>query len=88
MHDHQCVERLVAWIEELKRTLEIPVSMQAAGLNEADFLAQVDAIAAGAFDDQCTGANPRVPLILELRQLLLDSYYGRAFEEVFASDSR
>ena len=88
LHDHQCVERLVAWIEELKRTLEIPVSMQAAGLNEADFLAQVDAIAAGAFDDQCTGANPRVPLILELRQLLLDSYYGRAFEEVFASDSR
>ena len=46
-----------------------------------DFLAQVDRIAVEAFDDQCTGANPRFPLISELRTLLLDSYYGRAFSE-------
>jgi acetaldehyde dehydrogenase/alcohol dehydrogenase len=50
-------------------------------VTEADFLAQVDRIAVEAFDDQCTGANPRFPLISELRTLLLDSYYGRAFSE-------
>ena len=72
---------MVAWIDELKAQLGIPASIQAAGVAEADFLAQVDRIAIEAFDDQCTGANPRFPLISELRTLLLDSYYGRAFSE-------
>ncbi|PGH57381.1 hypothetical protein CRT60_13160, partial [Azospirillum palustre] len=40
-----------------------------------------DAIAEAAFDDQCTGANPRYPLVAEIRQLLIDSYYGRAYVE-------
>ncbi|HYD68524.1 bifunctional acetaldehyde-CoA/alcohol dehydrogenase [Azospirillum sp.] len=79
--DHERVEKLVAWVEELKRTLEIPASIQAAGVPEAEFLAKVDAIAEAAFDDQCTGANPRFPLVAEIRQLLLDSYYGRAYVE-------
>jgi acetaldehyde dehydrogenase / alcohol dehydrogenase len=48
---------------------------------ETAFLEQVDAIAEAAFDDQCTGANPRYPLVAEIRQLLLDSYYGRAYAE-------
>lgn len=48
---------------------------------EAAFLAQVNAIAEQAFDDQCTGTNPRYPLIAELKQILLDSYYGRAYSE-------
>ena len=75
------VRSLLAWVEELKRDLEIPRSIQAAGVGEAEFLAKVDAIAEEAFDDQCTGANPRFPLIAELRMLLLDSYYGRPFPE-------
>jgi len=75
------IERLVAWLDELKAHIGIPASIQAAGVAEADFLAQVDRIAVEAFDDQCTGANPRFPLISELRTLLLDSYYGRAFSE-------
>jgi acetaldehyde dehydrogenase / alcohol dehydrogenase len=75
------VRNLIAWVEELKHDLEIPASIQAAGVNEADFLATVGTIAEEAFDDQCTGANPRFPLISELRQLLLDSYYGRPFLE-------
>ncbi len=79
--DHERVEKLVAWVEELKRTLEIPASIQAAGVPEAEFLARLDAIAEAAFDDQCTGANPRFPLVAEMRQLLLDSYYGRAYAE-------
>ena len=75
------VERLVNWLDELKAHIGIPASIQAAGVAEADFLAQVDRIAVEAFDDQCTGANPRFPLISELRTLLLDSYCGRAFSE-------
>ncbi|AWK85735.1 bifunctional acetaldehyde-CoA/alcohol dehydrogenase [Azospirillum thermophilum] len=79
--DHERVEMLIAWVDELKRTLDIPASIQAAGVPEAEFLARVDAIAEAAFDDQCTGANPRFPLVSELKQLLLDSYYGRAYVE-------
>jgi len=75
------IERLVTWLDGLKTHLGIPTSIQAAGVAEADFLAQVDRIAVEAFDDQCTGANPRFPLISELRTLLLDGYYGRAFSE-------
>jgi acetaldehyde dehydrogenase/alcohol dehydrogenase len=78
--DHK-VARLVDWLEELKAELDIPHSIQAAGVNEADFLAKVDAIAVEAFDDQCTGANPRFPLLSELKAILLDTYYGRAFTE-------
>jgi acetaldehyde dehydrogenase/alcohol dehydrogenase len=74
----------VAWLDELKATLGIPPSIASTGISEADFLGKVDVIAAGAFDDQCTAANPRSPLIAEIRQLLLDSYYGKAFVEVFA----
>ncbi|EIT9287433.1 hypothetical protein NBB33_17150, partial [Salmonella sp. NW1189] len=46
-----------------------------------DFLAHVDKLSEDAFDDQCTGANPRYPLVSELRQLLLASFYGEAFAE-------
>jgi acetaldehyde dehydrogenase / alcohol dehydrogenase len=81
--DHERVEKLIDWVDGLKRTLEIPGSIQAAGVAEADFLARVDHIAEAAFDDQCTTANPRFPLIAEIRQLLLDSYYGRAYVEPF-----
>ena len=79
--DHERVDRLVAWIEELKAALDIPPSIQAAGIPESEFLAKLDSMAEAAFDDQCTGANPRFPLISEIKQLLLDSYYGRAYAE-------
>lgn len=81
-NDHERVEKLIEWLEELKKTLGIPSSIKAAGVNESEFLAKVDKIAEAAFDDQCTGANPRFPLISELKQLLLDSYYGRPFMEI------
>jgi acetaldehyde dehydrogenase/alcohol dehydrogenase len=75
------VNNLIAWLEGLKKDLDIPASIQAAGVTEADFLAKLDEVAVAAFDDQCTGANPRFPLISELKQILLDSYYGRAYLE-------
>ncbi|CAH0533865.1 Aldehyde-alcohol dehydrogenase [Vibrio stylophorae] len=77
----QKIERLLGWLEELKRDLDIPLSIQAAGIQEADFLAKVDALSVEAFDDQCTGANPRYPLISELKEVLLASYYGKPFVE-------
>ncbi len=85
--DHDRVQKLIDWVDELKKTLDIPMSIQAAGVSEADFLAKVDQLAEDAFDDQCTGANPRYPLISELKQLLLDSYYGRAYKEAWERDS-
>ncbi len=79
--DAQKVEKLIEKIEQLKTTIGIPASIQDAGVNEADFIAKLDELAEDAFDDQCTGANPRYPLIKELKQVLLDSFYGRAYKD-------
>ena len=76
------VENLIAWVDGLKKELDIPASIKEAGVNEDDFLANVDSIAVDAFDDQCTGANPRYPLIAEFRAILMDSYYGKPFVEL------
>jgi acetaldehyde dehydrogenase/alcohol dehydrogenase len=84
--DHERVEKLIAWVEELKAALDIPTSIRAAGVSETEFLAKLDKIAEAAFDDQCTGANPRFPLIAEIKQLLLDSYHGRAYAESYERD--
>lgn len=75
------IERLLDWLEGLKRDLGIPPSIQAAGVPEAEFLARLDALAVEAFDDQCTGPNPRFPLVAELKAILRASYYGRPFRE-------
>ena len=78
------VESLIIWFESLCRQLGVPASIQDLGIPEQEFLSKVDAIALSAFDDQCSGANPRFPLIDELKALLLDSYYGRPFVELNA----
>ncbi|GAA4495442.1 bifunctional acetaldehyde-CoA/alcohol dehydrogenase [Pseudaeromonas paramecii] len=75
------IEKLLAWLDGLKKELDIPMSIREAGVPEEKFLAKVDALSVEAFDDQCTGANPRYPLISELKQVLLDSYYGRPYVE-------
>ena len=77
----QKVERLLSWLDELKDNLDIPKSIKEAGVAEADFLAKADQIAVDAFDDQCTGANPRYPLISELNEVLTASYYGKEYVE-------
>lgn len=77
----QKIEKLLAWLESLKKALGIPASIREAGVQEADFLAKVDKLSEDALDDQCTGANPRFPLIVEVKQILLDCYYGRTFSE-------
>ncbi|CAG9001583.1 MAG: Aldehyde-alcohol dehydrogenase [Candidatus Celerinatantimonas neptuna] len=77
------LDALLQWLEDLKVELDIPTSIQAAGIGEAEFMAKVDHLSVEAFDDQCTGANPRYPLISELKQLLIDSYYGNHYVEVY-----
>lgn len=75
------VEKLIAWIENLKEQLNIPKSIKEFGVDEKLFLEKIDLLADDAFDDQCTGTNPRYPLISELKQILLDTYYGREYKE-------
>lgn len=77
------LDALLDWLEKLKVELDIPTSIKAAGIAEADFMAKVDHLAVEAFDDQCTGANPRYPLISELKQILIDSYYGNEYVEKY-----
>lgn len=77
----QKIERLLAWLDELKVALDIPMSIQAAGVNEADFFASLEQLSVDAFDDQCTGANPRYPLISELKEVLTASYFGKPYIE-------
>ncbi|GHA97246.1 MULTISPECIES: bifunctional acetaldehyde-CoA/alcohol dehydrogenase [Shewanella] len=81
LSDTEKVERLIAKIEQLKLALGIPGSIQEAGVTEADFLDKLDELAEDAFDDQCTGANPRYPLISELKALLLASFYGEVYRD-------
>lgn len=71
------VNSLIEKIKELNNTLNIPKSFRDAGIDEQEFLAKVDMLADRAFEDQCTTANPRVPLVSEIKQIMLDSYYGR-----------
>lgn len=75
------IRKLLDWLDTLKAELGIPKSISEAGVQETAFLAALDKLANDAFDDQCTTANPRYPLIREIRQILLDSFYGRDFKE-------
>ena len=70
------VNSLIRAIQKLNAELNEPKSIQEAGIDEKEFLAKVDELADKAFSDQCTTANPRVPLVPEIKQILLDAYYG------------
>ncbi|MDR1958438.1 MAG: bifunctional acetaldehyde-CoA/alcohol dehydrogenase [Planctomycetaceae bacterium] len=69
-------ERLIQAFRNLSDRLEIPRSIKEAGVDEKKFFAQLDELAEEAFDDQCTGTNPRYPLIGEIKQLYTNAYYG------------
>ena len=79
-NDDELVQALLDKIEDLKKLLDIPASMKpwfdAHGVTEETFLKQLDELSVKAYDDQCTGANPRYPLISEIKALYLAAYYG------------
>ena len=80
--DQDKLEALIKALNDLKHTIGIPDSIKEWGIDEKKFLEQLDAMSEQAFDDQCTGANPRYPLISEIKQMYLNAYYGKNSETV------
>ncbi len=74
--DEEKLESLIAKIDELKERVGIKKAIRDYVPNEEDFLARLDDMVEQAFDDQCTGANPRYPLMSEIKQMYLNAYYG------------
>ncbi len=81
-NDKESVENLIKGINELKARVGIKNSIQEYGVDEKDFLDRLDEMVEQAFDDQCTGANPRYPLFKEIKQMYLNAYYGNNSETV------
>ena len=75
--DEEKFEKLLDKLAELRKEVGLPDSIKAAGVPEDKFLEQLDAMSRDAFDDQCTGANPRYPMIAEIKQMYLNAYYGK-----------
>ncbi len=74
--DEEKLEKLIAAVDELKARVGIKKTIRDYNIDEADFLNRLDEMCEQAFDDQCTGANPRYPLISEIKQIYLNAYYG------------
>ena len=70
------VELLLKAIDELQNKVNMPKTIQEAGVSEVKFFETIDEMVEQAFDDQCTGANPRYPLMSELKEMYITSYYG------------
>ena len=75
-NDKESLENLINAINALKDRVGIKKTIRDYGIDEKDFLDRLDAMTEQAFDDQCTGANPRYPLMSEIKQMYLDAYYG------------
>ena len=76
-NDAEKLENLIAALDELKAKVGIKKTIREYGIDEQDFLARLDDMTEQAFDDQCTGANPRYPLMSEIKQMYLNAYYGK-----------
>ena len=75
--DQEVFEKLLEKLEELKKAIEIKPTIRDYGVDEKYFLETLDEITEQAFNDQCTGANPRYPLMSELKEIYLTAYYGK-----------
>ncbi len=75
--DQEVFDKLIEKLEQLKKDIEIKDSIKAYGIDENYFLETLDDMVEQAFNDQCTGANPRYPLMSEMKELYLKSYYGK-----------
>lgn len=76
-NNQEKLDNLIAAIEELKAKVGIKKTIAEYGIDEASFLATLDEMVELAFDDQCTGANPRYPLMSEIKEMYLKAYYGK-----------
>lgn len=75
--DGEKVENLIKAIDELKEKIGIKKTIKDYGIDEKNFLDNLDEMVEQAFDDQCTGANPRYPLMSEIKEMYLKAYYGK-----------
>ena len=75
--DEEAVKKLIEKIEALKESVGIKKTIRDYGVDEKVFLDNLDAMVEQAFDDQCTGANPRYPLMSEIKEMYLKAYYGK-----------
>jgi acetaldehyde dehydrogenase/alcohol dehydrogenase len=75
--DEEKTEKLIAKITELRESVGIKKSIKEYGIAEKDFLEKLDEMVEQAFDDQCTGANPRYPLMAEMKEIFLNVYHGK-----------
>ena len=73
----ELINGLINKVIELNKSMNIPLSFKEYGLDEQEFLSKLDFLADKAFEDQCTNANPRLPLINELKDIMKDAFYGR-----------
>jgi len=73
----ELIKGLINKVIELNKSMNIPLSFKEYGLDEQEFLSKLDFLADKAFEDQCTNANPRLPLINELKDIMKDAFYGR-----------
>ncbi len=80
-NNNEKLENLIKAINDLKAQVGIKDTIKDYGIDEKDFLDRLDDMVEQAFDDQCTGANPRYPLMSELKQMYLNAYYGKHFVE-------
>ena len=76
-NDEESLNNLIKAIDELKEKIGIKKTIKDYGIDEKDFLNRLDEMSEQAFDDQCTGANPRYPLISEIKDMYLKAYYGK-----------
>ncbi len=75
--DEDKVNALIVAVNELKEKVGIKKTIKDYGIDEKEFLEKLDQMVEQAFDDQCTGANPRYPLMSEIKEMYLNAYYGR-----------
>ena len=71
------VKALIQAVRDLMKQVNIPMSIKYCGIDEAEFMAALPGLAERAFEDQCTTANPRYPLVTELQEIYRRAYYGK-----------
>ena len=79
--DREVFEKFLDKLTDLKHSVGIKDSIREYGIEEEEFMRTLDEMTENAFDDQCTGANPRYPLMSEIKKLYLMAYYGKKYTE-------
>jgi acetaldehyde dehydrogenase/alcohol dehydrogenase len=75
------VESYALAVESLRAKVGIPASFQAQGVDEQDFIARLDELAMGSYRDQCAPANPRMPMLADMKDLMVAAFYGISIDE-------